>query len=221
MKAYLFYLVLPNESIIRTKYGDETYENFSNVIQSINMLRKIEEDDKKIILYALTNKKKYAEIYENLHDMNLFKKVEKKMSEDEYDLLRKENLLSVLDWREFDDNYVDDEGNPYKILAPKVEVLEYTDTMNFYINDVLMEASGDEYKHYKDQYIKALDILMYCTQHTLNLDNDMTDMTSYNMSYGYSTEGFVHGKHGRFDIIPNYLALYVKFYGLLLKKGTD
>lgn len=221
MKVYLFYLTLPEErEKLYDMFEENIVDNFLEVFPSLSLLTKRfnNENNNWTYLYALTNNSMYANIFEETHDMKLFKKIVKNIEKEEYEQLRKENILSELDWRKcYDEEYSIKEKTKIDIIAPKVEFYEIHDTISYFITNMIFENTIMEYSQFKDEYIKALDFLMYCTENKIHSED--AEFYQYNYSYGCTAEGYVlPNKHA--SIRPHYIKVYTKLYSLLLRKAV-
>ena len=82
------------------------------------------------------------------------------------------------------------------------------------LNEELTLNSIIPYCMFKTKYIKALDLIMYCTNNRVNSEYD-NDYYSYQASFGFTAEGYAKGQ---VYMIPDIISLYLRIYKLLLRK---
>jgi hypothetical protein len=197
-------------------FDEKIISDFNQVKGILTSLEKrfSEKTGNWMYIYGLTNRKELADIFESFHDMKLFTRVEKKVTKEEYELLRKENIDAVLDWRNIDEEYVKSKNSEDSlIVCNKIEYCDFQESFQIYLDDILMETSVEHYDCFNDEFIEALDKLFYCTENRINGCD--ADYYRYNLSFGCTAEGYISS---RASIIPNYLSLYTKLYALLLRK---
>ena len=219
MKVYVFYLTLPEDiNELRSIYHEEEVDYFMEIKSMLFKVPMIfdEESGETYYRYAFTNNKDYADIYEETHNMKLFKRSERKMTKKEYESFRKDNLDQEIILRDidgFDALYFDDrERDKEPILIVRHEMYEISDTLDMILRRDLSTNSIYPYTIFKEKYIEGLDKLFYCNNFMMELD---TDYTSYQESYYATVEGY--GRNIRLK--PNILAMYMRVFGLLLNKG--
>lgn len=207
MKVYIHYLILPEN--LTDKYDSNIVDDFNKVKSSLNTLERFYNDKTEswYYQYAFTDNKEYSDIFEKLHDKKMFVKKIRKMTKKEYGDFRKNNLGAELKLRAIY-GYEND-----SMVITKNELYEVEETCNMFMNEILMEASLDEYSMYKDKYIKALDYLMYCTNNRVN--GEECDYYSYQASYGITPESYAPVS---ISIRQNTFSLYARLYALILRK---
>lgn len=209
----MFYLSLPEDL---SKYDDEDVEFFSMVSPSINREMEYDSDNGRYItLYAFTDKKEFADEFESIHDMDLFVRIKKKVSQSEYNEISSELGKYKLESTKFDTHYpMSREMGVDHLLLTELEFDVLSDDINFDVEQMLFENVSVEYAIFKNNYIKALDLLLYCTYNKMIYSED-SDCYSSNFSYGVTAEGYP-----RFQVYlqQDILKLYVKFFALLLRK---
>lgn len=208
MKVFIYYLNLPDN--LESRFPKNMISDFLNVKSTLNMLDKRYNDKTEswYYLYAFTNDKEYVRSFEYMHDMSLFTKIVKKMSEKEYEAYKHQNIdscITKLYYGDTDDEY---------ILGPKILEYDITDTLQMLTDQLLIDNVSYDYNCFNKKYIEALDKIGYCTYYSMREDDDGT--TSWNLSYGYSAEGFVTG---RFKVDSDIPTMYCKVFSLLLKKS--
>lgn len=183
MKLYIFYLnfninMKPNNTMedMFICYMGNALMNYSEYIKDSI---KIKENK---WLYAFTNNKDYAENFEKMHDMDMFIKTTKKITNSEWKLLTNQLEGCLLDNFQFMSSY----GVEIDIILTHLEnsiMINFEDEFE----RSMYEYVTMPYSWFKDKYIKALDILMYCTYH--QLISSESDFYNYNFSYGITAEG--------------------------------
>ena len=81
------------------------------------------------------------------------------------------------------------------------------------VEDSIVNSVSVNYEAFKDQYIRALDYIMYCTYNKMVYDDP--DSYSFNLSYGCTAEGYPPRPVG---IEMRIARLYFMSFGLLLRK---
>lgn len=183
----IFYLVLPDN--LELVFDEEDIKKFNNIRSMLNFIDTRyydEKTDKEIYLYAFTDNSKYADLYEEMHDKRIFKRIRKEMKKKEFKEFRKENIGSeiIIVNPNIDESHLDDRY----ILCCRNERNEISESMMVYVFELLSEICLLPYDIFKGKYIESLDRLMYCTFCKLQTDYEYM---SYQMSYGCSAEGYL------------------------------
>lgn len=211
MKVWLFYITLPEDM---SKYSAPEVDMFSSVSQVI--ISKLEQNvstNRYSTLYAYTNDKEKADMFEEIHDMTLFVKIKHKMSDAEYDLLAKgyESYHKLeLEWEThpMDKGYVQ-----YPLTTFENTILSDVGVED--IEEFIGSVCNINYEIFKPKYIKALDMLLYTYNHKMLCgDDEEMEYLSNLWSYGMSPEGNI--KQGSESY--NMLNLYRKYFALILRK---
>ena len=220
MKVWLFYLSLPE---YMPDYDRDDIDIFSSMSQKILKTLVYNKDTGRYTgLYAYTNDKALAEMFEDMHDMNLFVKIKDNMSRSAYDELKNACAGSdgYKDYESLELEWVDDfmeSGYTEKISFPLtgMESTLIDDEGCNAVEEDLMTFSYVNYECLKPKYIKALDTLIYCLMHKVNHgDDEEIEYVNDTWSYGVSPEGMISG--GSYYI--NRFNLYRKLYRLILRK---
>lgn len=158
-----------------------------------------------IHLYAYTDDKKYAKRFESDRDMRLFIKRSKKITNREYMQFESDTKYAKLSIYEID--------GEHKVLLPQHEIDQIED-FKWRMDIELSELAVYPYQIFTDEYVKALDIILYCTYHQWFWGKD-PDYYDYNYSgYGITAEGYGNGVYNHIDD----LAVYCYIYSLVLRK---
>ena len=220
MKVWIFYLSLPDDV---SKFNENDVENFQFI--SGNFSRVIEHDgetETSRMLYAYTIDKKLAYEFQEMHDMNLFTMIKRKMDQREFKEFQKENKEFSLFTRKFGNKFGDK-----KLQASYTELLDHLlitefeenvlyDDIYVAIEQDISEVTNVDYYSFKTKYIEALDYLMYCTYHKMVYDDP--DTYGYNLSYGITAEGFVKRK---VSLEMRAVTLYFIYFAILLRKDDE
>lgn len=209
MKLYCYYLILP-DNIENTEYSE------IHGLHTITTKFYNENTGKWYYLYAFTNDKKIGKMFEEIHDMNIFRKTVKPIDSKDYDIFKADNIMSELLVYDIKKEVSYTEypvHNSDFIVCTKNEEYDITETFTDYVNELLMEKCQYDYYHLKTKYIESLDYLLYCTLNRVNFYD--SDFYSYNFSYGSTAEGYPRGP---VSMKINILALYVKKFASLLRK---
>lgn len=208
MKVYIYYLSFSSK--LKYQDDDELSESYYNLKNTIIGLTKYynEPNDTWYYLYAFTNNKEIAEIFEATHDMTLFIKSKKKMDESEYREFRHNNILSELIKFEIE------KGK--NIICTKNESNDIDECVDNIVTNKINDSVETAYSPLKNEYIEALDKLLYCSFHTINWgDGCESDTASYNLGYGCSAEGYLTRTGYNYKLLNG----YISNYKLILKKG--
>lgn len=216
MKVHLFYLSLPDN--LRNYYPDYMVDDFNHVKDILYDLSRFENDnsDRSYYLYAITDDNELADMFEQFHDMNIFTRITKKMSKDEYEMLLDSNKNSKLKRHNLnhDINTNSKYIKKFDIICTNAEIKCIEETFSEYLDNIIYDCTLIEYSQFKDKYIKALDILLYCTYNKINT-TDEDDFYGYQLSFGCTAESYVSGQVFKY---PNKISLYLKLFKLLLWK---
>ena len=205
MNIYKFYISIPEDLNKVTKEDARRYINVSSNISSNSFIYD-SENKRKIYLYAFTNNKEYSKIFEELHDMRMFKKIKNKITKDEYLEFRKEiteKELVKVDIEEFDEEY-----GKISVICPKFEVMDIEDTTEYYQNDKMINTATSDYRILEEEYVKLLDGIGYCNFCMSQMGDEMSDYVSYNESYGISAEGYTTYRGLKYNKFKIYLLLF-------------
>lgn len=208
MKVYVYFLSPPDKPYGR--YTERKIESFNSVLQIFedryykNKEGAMVEINGNIrYLYAFTNDSVLAEDFEFIHDMNLFTKIERKMDKEEYKEFHK-----VMEYAELGYKNMEDDSS---LLLTKLE----NHVLSTAIDDVelyLSEFSCLGYEMFKDEYIHALDILLYTLFY--QLAGAEADFYGANYGYGLTPEG---SPSGQISLALNSKTMYVQMFSLILK----
>ena len=220
MKVNIFYLSLPTK--LDDYFPTSMVEDFKLVIGNLKSLRTFYNDktDKWVYLYGFTNKKENAKIFEDMHDMKLFTKITKNMDKDIYEQFKKDNKMAEITKYSVETNKSrliqnnKNYPNDIEIVCTKNEIYDFDESFTLYLNEELTLNSIIPYCMFKTKYIKALDLIMYCTNNRVNSEYD-NDYYSYQASFGFTAEGYAKGQ---VYMIPDIISLYLRIYKLLLRK---
>ncbi|MDE7088691.1 MAG: hypothetical protein K2O54_01080, partial [Prevotella sp.] len=156
-------------------------------------------------IYAYTDDKDLSKKFEKDHDMRLFIKRKKKMTKPEYNKFRQDTSYAELEFGKVDDKH--------ELLMPKHELDQISD-FDWRIRAELSELAHFPYQIFKPKYIKALDLLLYCTIYQCSWGKD-PDYYVYNYDgYGVTAEGYGNRIS---DSVDKLLAYYYEF-ALVLRK---
>ena len=215
MKIYLHYLIFPSDTSDFSKKMLDDYE----VTDGLNLIKSKmynENTGNWYYLYGFTDDKKISDIFENMHDEKLFKKIIKKMSKDDYEIFKEENNMSELIVMDINkeksySKYPDYEGE--FLVCSKNEEYDMNEGVCSQIMTMIMERCSHDYYAFKTKYIKALDYLLYCTYNRVNYYDP--EFYSHQFSYGCTAEGY---PKSQVYMKLNIIALYLKTFALLLRK---
>lgn len=207
-KVYIYYLTIPEKP-----YGKFTAKKLSAFNVVTLLLRQdyyykksgiiIELNNVERYLYAYTTNKEHAKDFEYMHEMTLFTKIVKKMDKEELKEFTEEMEHAELDYRSMDD------GSTMLITKLENHVLETSfDDVEIYLS----EFARLGYEAFQDEYIQALDILLYTLYYQMN--GQEAEFYSYNYSYGLTPEG-VHGNQVYATL--NCVNMYIEIFALILK----
>lgn len=207
-KAYIFYLNLPDD--LNEEFDKEEVDRFYEVKDFLLRLTKFYNEDMNrwYYLYAFTDKKKYADIFEDTRNMNIFIKKVVKFNQDDYNDFKRENTTCKLKMY----NYNDDKKS--KLLCTKDEIMSMEDDFPLILDAHLSLYTTIPYEILKQSYVKSLDRILYCLHHKVNED-DADDYYSYNYSFGITPENATSRK---VSMVPDKLSMYIRHFGILLKK---
>lgn len=214
MKVYMFYLSLPEDL---SEYDECEVADWTMISPSFSRYMEYDPDTKRYVsLYAITDDKHLADEFEFMHDMNLFVRIKRKVSSEDYEELIKEfkpfKLYSV--------NLKFKYPRSYDIGVDHILLTELEDSVlnddEFGIEQSLCEYSNVDYSVFKKKYVRALDFLLYCTYNKIMYCEDMdSDYYASNFSYGITAEGF---PNYQVNLNTNIFKLYARFFALLLRK---
>lgn len=216
LKVTFFYLILPpNPEEIDDYYSDEGF--FCPIIDDI-----INNDhwisDKSNYLYAYTDDKNIADIFEELHDPSMFIRIDKKISKEDYEnLLKAISDLRIVQYniRTFEYKHRFDKKFKEFLIATELEIKCVDDEFYSWIEEEIMSLTDIPYKQFKEKYIYALDGLLYCLFYTIyNVSSDDADVSSYDFSYGYTPEG-----HSGIRYMSDIISMYISLFRPLLRKN--
>ena len=192
MKVYVYHLVIyPNDLQKYANSNQKIYNVWNPLFNdgSINMIYTILDklsyykmnNGKIIYTYAVTNNKKYAKIFEYMHDMSLFKKYTWDMTEEEYNNYKNQYNESIL--RSVNVSH------SHSIIMTNIEYdMINNESLDSIIYALVFFANYD-YSSFHKKYIIALDKLLYCTLYKIyNIDSDDADFYEYNFQYGITAE---------------------------------
>lgn len=210
LKVYIYYLIDPDER--SDHFSKEDLNRFSTMLKSLKDSHFFKKSGYQLVingipryLYAFTNDKTIAEDFEFLHNMELFNKIERKMEGNEYASFRKEMEHAYLEYEDLDDR------KSGSIPLTKLE----NSVLNSFFDEVEVHLSSYadfDYGAFKEEYIRALDYLLYTYHYQMNgPDYDMCD---YNFSYGQTPEG--NGDYS-LSYIFNKITSYYGIFKILLK----
>lgn len=216
MTCYMFYLYLPSTSNLHEMFPENIVNDFYDVSDCITGLPEIckNNDGSIYYLYAVTNNKEYAKIFNALHDKKIFVMHKEKMSSKQYNEFISSDSVKNAVLKEF---ICDDKR---KLIVTENE--EYCIEIHFEYDIISIILSSlttgmVPYNTLKKKYIKALDYLLYCTYYSIAMDDSDLVIGDYE-AYGITAEGYAKGvirtKTKIFD-------LYFKSFALLLDKGDD
>lgn len=220
MKVWLFYLSLPEFMPDYDRCDIDVFSSMSQKILKTLVYNKY--TGRYTGLYAYTNDKDLAKMFEEMHDMDLFVKIKDDMSKSAYEKIKYACVGSdgyrdyeslELEWSE---NFVDS-GTKEKISFPLtgMESSLISDEGYSSVEEDLMTFSYVDYSCFKTKYIKALDTLLYCLMHKCNYgDDEEIEYSNDSWAYGISPEGEIRG--GSYNM--NHFNLYRKLYRLILRK---
>ena len=215
MKVWIYYLSLPDDL---SEFNQNDIDRFQYIAHHFN--RDMTHDDTtgtNRMLYAFTTSKKIAREFQETRDMSLFTKVKRTLSNEEYKVFIDEVgddyelIMKSIDSRMRQPSS-GNEGIDHIIRTGKEENSLYDDMYND-VEDSIVNSVSVNYEAFKDQYIRALDYIMYCTYNKMVYDDP--DSYSYNLSYGCTAEGYPPRPVG---IEMRIARLYFMSFGLLLRK---
>ena len=207
MTVYIYYLSLPDN--LKQHFPEEMVDSFREIEGSLKMLSKIYFENTQMwhYLYAYTDNVEYAKTFESVHDMSLFTRHKKKLDKSEFKKLAENNILAKLDYYD-----VTVTKETVKMLCTKCELYDINDTFELMMDVIMSEYSRNEYLQFKDNYIEALDLLLYCTNNRLNGEDN--EFYAYNYSFGVTAEGYCRNVFPK----PRVIQMYARYYKLLLRK---
>ena len=204
MKVYIYYLIDP--SALNDNISALDMDRFSSVMDTLTAKHLLDKHGYRIFvndipryLYAFTDDKSVAKNFEELHQMNLFTKIERKMDKEAYI-----NFKSTMEHAhlEYDDS---------SLLLTNLERF----TLERFFDEVevyLSHYADFDYTIFKDEYIEALDFLLYTLHYQLNgPDYGFYD---YNFSFGQTP---VNYPRASISYEANTIANYCKIFKILLK----
>ena len=210
-KVYIYYLNLPDD--LRTEFPKKEVDAFYEVKDFLLRLTKHynEECDRWYYLYAFTTDKECAKIFEDTHNMKIFTRKVIKFDKEDYADFKRENITTKLQMYNYDQY-----DRNAKLLCTKDEIMSMDEDFGLIIDSDIMNCVKIPYEIFKPEYIRALDLILYCLYNKLNEDDmDIEDFYSTQWSYGVTPEN--SSKNQLSSRLDN-LSLYIKYFGILLKK---
>lgn len=211
VSLYRHYLILPEEKLWSSVFKDSSMlDDFLQVRHYLKDLQSEynEMDRSTYYLYAITTDPKISRMFSYSHDDKLFKVIESKMDKKEAKSILKERPECGLD-------FYDETETKEQFLLTEAEYRQLIEMEDYWLESELSYTTDADYSILKDEYIKALDYLMYCTKRQLN--GPESDYYSYEMSYGISAEGYLQkGASMKMDAF----SVFTRFFRLLLRKET-
>lgn len=208
MKVYIYFLtppVKPHGKYTEAKidafhpvvriFDDNYYKRKPGVIFELNGAIRY--------LYAYTTDKSMVKDFEYMHDMDLFTRITRKMDRDEFSMFQKEMDHAKLEYYKMDD------GSNMLVTKLENHILETS------IDDIELHLSNHSclgYEAFKDEYIQALDILLYTLYY--QLAGPDSEFYGYNYNYGLTPEGAVQNQ---VNMVVNFKTMYVQVFSLILK----
>lgn len=219
MKVYFFYICIP-ESVFSNSEDAIAMEKFEFVMSDILKYGRLDRaTNSKIALYAITDDKYKAKEFEKFHDMSLFRKIVHKMSKQEYEDYKKSDLSKDYTHDRLELEYYPSGGyDNVSILLTSEEYNAIQDSVMSEIENMMYEYCNTNYHIFKDKYIEALDVLLYCTHHVSMYSVDEDEVSSVGEAfYGYGiTVENAGGRQLTTDL--NVIAAYADFFRLILRK---
>ena len=208
-KVYIFYLNLPDD--LHEEFDNEEVDRFYEVKDFLMRLTKYYNESlgRWYYLYAFTTNKKYANRFEDVHNMKIFTKKVVKLNDEDYKDFKKENITCKL--QPYSYNVCDEKT---KLICTKNEIISFEDDFPLIIDSEIAQCTESSYEAFKKPYRKHLDMLLYCLYHKTNED-DADDFYSYQYSYGITPENSTNSK---VSLSPDVLSMYIRHFGILLKK---
>lgn len=204
MKLYSFYL--PDDRLINYDFKPNgLFKTFTDTefVDTVVDLPRVELDSGHYYyLYAITNNKKLAKAFEDIHNMNIFVKTVQRINSDEYDEFSSSHSECVIE--EFEVG--DPKHKEIKLIVTGTESTILTNLETLIRSHLEFLASDNDYTVLNDEYIEALDYLLYCTLNKINSDDG--DFYAYNYSFGITAEGYVKKS------IKDYVDLFKIYYNI-------
>ena len=210
MKVYQYYIAWSPDRGDVAKYlhnatednSIKVYDLVLNVIEQLSVYR--DGDTYKYALYAWTDKKEVAHIFEQTYDMNIFRRVVHKYSKEEFNQFKQECE---------DTEYKFDKE--YPMYLTDIERGYMSDAIYMSVESDMTSIAGNyPYDILADEWFKPLDLLLYCT--FWNFACGDMDYASSNWSYGCTAEGF----GTKLRVVPNPLTCFIHYFYILLNKDT-
>lgn len=182
MKIYKFYLYISNSERedLDIKCNKQTKYIY------------IENDDMCFVLYAWTDKKEYAKDFLRVRSNSFIMKEQKIDDQDEFHRFKiryKEERLDLYKLQTY--NNREEKYEEIKVLMTFDEHILFTEYIEERLSDILAPNCETEYMYFQDEYIDALDLILYTTYHDIfhAMDESVEDFASYQLGFGLTPNG--------------------------------
>lgn len=202
--------------------GSSSSDKFLQCMGSyLEDLKQYETDvpDRIRVLYAVTNDKEKAKLFEAMHDMKQFDKSKKKIDDNAWASLIKEEAFenAVLDFIDISvKSKASKKAATDRLLVTELEA-QFMDDLQYDIEtNIMRESSVMNYACFAPEFIPALDALLYCTSYKMSCDDtSQMEAADYNWSgFGITSEGYLNGA----NLKLNYFDVYVDTFEYILLK---